>query len=67
MNGIGQLRKLTSLALIGLLGVVPMAAQDQAPLVAQNDVAHAAHDLQDQAIAAGLQGGQLIHGRQPYA
>ena len=31
MNVIGYLRRLTSLALIGLLGVMPMAAQDQAP------------------------------------
>jgi VWFA-related protein len=31
MNVIGRLRKLTSSALIGLLGVMPMAAQDQAP------------------------------------
>jgi VWFA-related protein len=31
MNFIGRLRRLTSLALIGLLGVMPMAAQDQAP------------------------------------
>ncbi|MEA2543554.1 MAG: hypothetical protein QOH35_4920, partial [Acidobacteriaceae bacterium] len=31
MNVIGHLRRLTSLALMGLLGVMPMAAQDQAP------------------------------------
>ena len=31
MNVIGHLRRLTSLALMGLLGVMPIAAQDQAP------------------------------------
>ena len=31
MNVAGHLRRLTALALMGLLGVMPMAAQDQAP------------------------------------
>jgi VWFA-related protein len=31
MNVIGHLRRLTALALMGLLGAMPMAAQDQAP------------------------------------